>query len=307
MESQTNSMAHRLSAWFISFVCIIPVAHGQELAITGRFVRDSVKIGEVAAYSLAARYPVDLNILFPDSTINTFPFEYQKRTYFPTTTRNGISTDSVVYFYSTFETESVQFLALPVYVVHEKDCTAVYASTDSLFVKLLIGPLPDSVKLHDLTVKETVAFESISTSFGAVVAALLAGILMLIAAGVYVVFGSRIRRHYRLVRLRKNYSKFVEGYTKNLTRLREQASYEMAESTVGMWKKYLENLELTPYTKLTTKETIQLLKDDSIKNSLQLIDRSIYGKQEVRVQAFEGLMDFAQTKYRQKLEEVMHE
>ncbi|MND03453.1 hypothetical protein D3C83_232740 [compost metagenome] len=74
-----------------------------------------------------------------------------------------------------------------------------------------------------------------------------------------------------------------------------------------MWKKYLENLEYQPYTKLTTKETIQLLKDDSIRSSLQHIDRSIYGRQPVEVQAFEGLMDFAEHKYRQKMEEVMHE
>ena len=281
--------------------------YAQDLIVRGRFLGDTIKIGEEAAYTLGATYPDNLNVLFPDSTINTFPFEYKRRAYFHTKTRNGISTDSVVYYYSTFENDSLQYLSLPVYVVHSTDCTAVYAARDSLFLKRLLGGIPDSVKLHDLPLKETVVYENIPTSFGTVVLTLVGGTLLLMAAGVYAVFGKRIRRHYRLVRLRKNYAKFTENYNANLSRLRKEASSEIAESTVGIWKKYLENLEFKPYTKLTTKETSQLLKDDSIRSSLQHIDRSIYGRQAVQVQAFEGLMNFAEHKYRQKLEEVMHE
>lgn len=273
----------------------------------GGFLGDSIKIGEEAAYSLGATYPDNLNVLFPDSTINTFPFEYKRRTYFPTKTRNGISRDSVIYYYSTFETDSLQFLSLPVFVVHTSDCTAVYADRDSLHLKRVLGNIPDSVQLDGIPLKETVAFENIPTSFKTVALSLGGGILLVIVAGVYMIFGKRIHRHYRLTRLRKNYARFIETYSANLSSMRQHATPEVAESTVGMWKRYLENLELRPYTKLTTKETIQLLQDESIRSSLQHIDRSIYGRQAVEVQAFEGLMDFAKHKYRQKLEEVMHE
>lgn len=282
-------------------------AYGQELIVRGGFLGDSIKIGEEAAYSLGATYPDNLNVLFPDSTINTFPFEYKRRTYFPTKTRNGISRDSVIYYYSTFETDSLQFLSLPVFVVHTSDCTAVYADRDSLHLKRVLGNIPDSVQLDGIPLKETVAFENIPTSFKTVALSLGGGILLVIVAGVYMIFGKRIHRHYRLTRLRKNYARFIETYSANLSSMRQHATPEVAESTVGMWKRYLENLELRPYTKLTTKETIQLLQDESIRSSLQHIDRSIYGRQAVEVQAFEGLMDFAKHKYRQKLEEVMHE
>ena len=302
----TNRMTYRFIGWVVFFALATP-GYAQELIVQGRFLGDSIKIGEEAVYTLGASYPVELNVLFPDSTINTFPFEYRGRKYFQTKTRNGISTDSVVYYYSTFETDSLQYLSLPVYVVHPTDCTAVYASRDSLHLKRVLGVIPDSVKLHDLPLKETVAFENIPTSFGTVLLSLVGGTLLLMAAGGYAVFGKRIRRHYRLARLRRNYATFAESFQANLSRLQSQATSEVAESTIGIWKKYLENLELKPYTKLTTKETIQLLKDDSIRNSLQHIDRSIYGRQPVQVQAFEGLMNFAEHKYRQKLEEVMHE
>lgn len=299
-------MTYRLFGFLLVFA-VAGSAYGQELIVRGGFLGDSIKIGEEAAYSLGATYPDNLNVLFPDSTINTFPFEYKRRTYFPTKTRNGISRDSVVYYYSTFETDSLQFLSLPVFVVHTSDCTAVYADRDSLHLKRVLGNIPDSVQLDGIPLKETVAFENIPTSFKTVALSLGGGILLVIVAGVYMIFGKRIHRHYRLTRLRKNYARFIETYSANLSSMRQHATPEVAESTVGMWKRYLENLELRPYTKLTTKETIQLLQDESIRSSLQHIDRSIYGRQAVEVQAFEGLMDFAKHKYRQKLEEVMHE
>ncbi len=272
----------------------------------GRFLADSIRIGEEAVYILGATYPPDVDVLFPDSTINTFPFEFARREYFPTVTRNGVSRDSVVYYYRTFEPDSVQVLSLPVYVVNERDCTAVYARTDSLILKRALI-LPDTARLDAVTLKETIAFERIETSFGRVLAAGITGLLMLLAAGAYALFGKSIRRHYRMRKLRNNFARFVETYTSNLSRLRESASPDVAESTVSLWKKYLERLELMPYTKLTTKETIQLIRDDSIRKSLQSIDRSIYGNQTVDVAPFEGLMDFARNKYQRKMEEVMHE
>lgn len=300
-------MTYRLLQVLVTFFLFAGTAPAQELIVRGKFLGDTVRIGEEAVYTLGASYPTHLNVLFPDSTINTFPFEYKRRDWFPTRTRDGVSTDSVVYYYTTFEPDSLQRLSLPVYVVHASDCTAVYAAPDSLYLKSILGTIPDSVKLHDLLLKETVAYEDIPTPFGKVLMAFVAGTVLITGAGVYAMFGKRLQRHYRLRRLRKNYSKFVEDYNANLTRLRTEASSEVAEATVGMWKKYLENLEFKPYTKLTTKETMQLLKDESIRKNLQHIDRSIYGRQAVPVQAFEGLMDFAQHKYRQKLEEVMHE
>jgi hypothetical protein len=300
-------MTHRFFVAFFFFIFIIQATHAQQLIVRGRFLADSVKIGGVTGYALSAQYPSELNILFPDSTTNTFPFEYDHRSYFATRTKNGISTDSVVYYFSTFEPDSIQLLSLPVYVVHQMDCTAVYTTPDSLRLRAMIGAIPDSVALHDLPLVETVTYETIPTSFNAVVIALVLGMLMLLVSAGYAIFGKKIMRHYRLNRLRKNHQKFLQGYSLNLSRLRDDASSIMAESTVGMWKKYLENLELTPYTKLTTKETIQLLKDESIKTSLQTIDRSIYGNQAVKVSAFEGLREFADTKFRKKLQEVMNE
>ncbi|MFO7257673.1 MAG: hypothetical protein DIU61_008265 [Bacteroidota bacterium] len=299
-------MTLRIALLSVAVSLAWPAIAQEEPQVRGRFLTDSIRIGEEAVYVLGATYPQNIDVLFPDSSINTFPFEYARREYFPTVTRNGVSRDSVVYYYRTFEPDSVQTLALPVFVVHERDCTAVYADADSLFLKRILV-LPDTARLDAVALKETIAFERIPTSFGWVVASAIAGVVMLLAAGGYAVFGKTIRRHYRMRKLRNNFARFMESYTSNLSRLRESASPEVAESTVSLWKKYLEKLELRPYTKLTTKETIQLIRDDSIRQSLQSIDRSIYGGQTVDVKPFEGLMDFARDKFERKMEEVMHE
>ena len=192
-------------------------------------------------------------------------------------------------------------------MLHLEDCTTVYTVPDSLVLKSVLGTIPDSLAFHDIPMKETTAFIPIPTSFNYVVISLATGFLFLIAAIVYGLFGGRIRRHYRISRLKKNHTRFLDGYSRNLEQLSHDSSTALAEATVGMWKKYLENLELTPYTKLTTRETISLLKDEAIGTSLRHIDRSIYGNQSVSVHPFEGLKDFAQTKFHKKLEEVMHE
>jgi len=83
-----------------------------------------------------------LNILFPDSTFSFAPFELQKKIYFPTSTKNGISRDSVIYYLATYEVDSIQTLKLPVYVVNPMDCTAVFSNTDSVFFQNLVKAIP---------------------------------------------------------------------------------------------------------------------------------------------------------------------
>src|SRR5688500_9661894 len=95
----------------------------QDVTVRGGFFLDSLKIGDQTGFYLTAKYPSNLNIIFPDSTYNFSPFEYERKRYFPTQTTKGESYDSVVYFLSTFEVDSVQTLSLPVFQLNPQDCT----------------------------------------------------------------------------------------------------------------------------------------------------------------------------------------
>lgn len=299
-------MIRIITSWII-VLSIHNIVPAQEIKVHGKFVQDSVKIGEDAAYYLSARYPSELNILFPDSTISFFPFEFHSKKYFPTHTNQGISYDSVVYHLRTFETDTIQVLSLPVYVIHASDCTSVYATPDSIALKALIKNLPDSISLQDLPLKETIAFEPIPTKFNYIILSFIAGVLFLIAGTIWILFGKKIRRHYLIKKLQRNHTRFLEEFNGNISKLQTKPIVTVAESTAVLWKKYLENLESKPYTKLTTKEIVSLIQNEEVKKSLRSIDRAIYGNQDLATQSFEGLKKFAELEFRKKMEEVMNE
>ena len=99
----------------------IQSAAAQDVKVSGGFLSDSLKIGERTAFYLSARYKSDLTVLFPDSTFQFTPFEFQNKVYFPTRTEQGISHDSAVYYLTTFEVDRVQYLDLPLYVILPQD------------------------------------------------------------------------------------------------------------------------------------------------------------------------------------------
>ena len=59
-----------------------------------------------------------------------------------------------------------------------------------------------------------------------------------------------------------------------------------------------------PYTKLTTRETMQLEKNESLGKNLQAIDGAIYGHNTRIVESLEHLKAFADQRFVQKVEEV---
>src|SRR6478735_9136687 len=81
----------------IFYILIFSAVCAQEVKVEAGFAGDSVKIGKPIEFYLSAHYPENLNLLFPDSTFSFAPFELQKKIYFPTQSKNGVSKDSVVY------------------------------------------------------------------------------------------------------------------------------------------------------------------------------------------------------------------
>ena len=61
---------------------------------------------------------------------------------------------------------------------------------------------------------------------------------------------------------------------------------------LSLWKKYMENLEARPYTKLTTRETIQLENNDVLGRNLHAIDGAIYGHDTSVIESLENLKQF---------------
>ena len=272
---------------------------GQEIKPRGYFATDSIKIGQVVDYTMILEYPRGMEVLFPDSTFNFAPFEYIDRGYQSTESNQSHSLDSVVYRLSTFELDSVQSLTLPVYVMLNGDSTAIYTPTDSVLLKFVITADSDSLEIQN-----TAQFQNVSKAFNypyLLIALAILGVLLVL---VLIFFGAEIRKRLKLFRMRKAHERFLARFGKLQQNGFQQA--KQAETLVGFWKKYLEQLEGMPYTKLTTKEIVTIEDNQEFRDTLSNLDLNIYGHFQPNDihDLSDRLKQFGEDRYQQKVEEI---
>lgn len=297
----------RGKAYFVNICFLLPSClFAQEIQVRGGFLSDSLKIGEETAYYLSVHYPSNLTILFPDSTHAFKPFEYQRKKYFLTETTNGISADSALYYLTTFEVDRVQYLDLPVYVVQQKDCTVTRTQRDSVLITQFVAQVPDSLTTDRLPLKMNTAYQKVFLNFNfwLMVILLVAAVTAIVL--VWVIFGKKIGKYFKSRRLKKNHLQFHQTYNTFLAELKAAFSIPTTESALSVWKKYMEQLESKPYTKLTTRETFILVKEPSLSEHLSRIDKAIYGHNTTVLESLENLRSFADQKFSRKMKEVQH-
>jgi len=295
-------------AVFYLFFFLFPyfVSAQEEVKVRGGFLTDSLKIGEETAFYLTARYPSNLTVLFPDSTHAFAPFEYLRKDYFPTETAGGISVDSALYYLTTFEIDRVQFLRLPLYVAQAGDCTIFRSGADSVLVTQLVAQVPDTVSADQLPLRMNTSYEDVEYDFNFWLMVIIVAVVIALVVIGWLLFGKRIRRYFKTRRLQKNHALFLERYNTLIAQLRSTFSTLTTESALAAWKKYMEQLESRPYTKLTTRETLRLVKDPALTEPLSRIDRAIYGHDTTVVDSLENLKKFANQQYHRKMKEVQH-
>lgn len=286
---------------FISSVCI-----SQEIQVKGHFEGDTVKLGQPIEFHLTATYPRSVQVLFPDSTFSFAPFEFQKKKFFTTKTENGISYDSVIYTLSTYEIDSLQRLSLPVFKLQKKDCVVFYSETDTVFFKKLVNAVPDSLAINQLPLKTNTAYSPVSWLLNYPLALIIGGSLLLIALIVWIIFGKRIRKYFTVKQLTRSHAAFMNRFEQSVEKVKSSFSPELAESSVLIWKKYMEELSAKPYTKYTSRE-IRETENDELGQTLHSVDRMVYGRiYPETFDSFQQLKDFTQNRFNQKIEEVKH-
>ncbi len=277
----------------------------QEVRVEGRFLEDSIKIGVAFPYSLSASYPTIKTIVFPDSTFSFDPFEIDHKKYFPTKSTSGTSYDSVVYFLTSFEIDSVQALRLPVFIVEGHDSTAIYAEKDSVFLKHLVAQVPDSVSIEKLPLKTNTAYQTVKWLLNYPVLLIAGGVLLLTILLVWIIFRKRIKQYFVLRKLKKNHQKFLRDFQLAVERLQSGYSTQQAEATLLLWKEYMERLLASPITKYTSKEIFNLVKDKSLADALRQIDKTIYREsKELKTEPLIELQRFTEEQFTNKVHQV---
>lgn len=278
----------------------------QEIKVEGGFLSDSLKIGELTAYYLSARYPSAMTILFPDSTDSFASFEYQNKEYFLTETTEGISADSAVYYLTTFEVDRIQYLDLPVYVANASDCTIMKTQRDSILITQLVPHVPDSLSVEKLPLLMNTAYQKVFLNFNFWVMVIAVGAVLVSATLIWVFFGKKIKKYFLARRMQKKHAQFIQTYNSFLTQLQTAFSTLTTESALYVWKKYMEQLESKPYTKLTTRETLKLVKEPALSEHLSRIDQAIYGHNTFVIESLQNLKSFANQQFIRKMKEVKH-
>ena len=236
----------------------------------GKFRTDSVELGRPFDYALSYHHAPSAEVFFPDTTYNFYPFEIVRRNYFPTITTNGNSLDSVVYTLVTFDISKTQKLNLPIYVLSKRDCTAIFALPDSVFLKEMIQTKVDSLALRidtkQISLRQQLNYPQIL--------AYLFGFFGLIGL-VYAFFGRVIRKQYQLFLFGRKHKDFVANYKKIIRTTLDDVNIGKA---IVLWKKHLEWLEKRPYSSYTSKEIIvRLPNNERLEEALREVDTAIYG------------------------------
>lgn len=241
----------------------------------GQFLKDSIKVGERIPYTLSMTYPSNWQVVFPDSLYDFSPFEYEDRTYFPTRSSDTLSTDSAVYYFSTFELEEIQKLRLAVRIKRGRlDFEELFTAEDEITLVPLLIQMPDSLNFIQNT-----QFGSVATrvNYPYLLFALVA--LLVIGAVLYSIYGDRVQRWWHIRKLEKSHQIFLADFDKGMEQLLQFQAAEPTERQLAFWKRYMETLLQRPVAKWTTKEIIKHFPDWQLEHEMKTIDRSIYAMQ----------------------------
>lgn len=233
---------------------------------------DSIKIGKPVQYALSFRHKPDLEVFFPNTHYDFHPFEIINREFFTTQTDSRGSLDSVIYTLISFDVSPIQKLNLPVYVLHRRDCTAVYGKPDSVFLKTLIRSVPDTLSMQTNT---RIIPLTQQTNYPLILLWIVG--LLIVSVIIYWFFGQAIELQLKLFQLRRRHADFNRTYQRLGRSISKLSGVANVEKALILWKKYIERLSRKPYSSFTTKEILLSIPDNELAEALREIDMTIYG------------------------------
>lgn len=299
MRNVSVSQLFLLFGLFMSAGCL--QLQGQEIKIRSGFIEDSLGVGEPVRYWTTASYPAKMEVILPDSSYDFSPFELVERGFTPTEAVGEMARDSAVYTLQSFEIDLVQYLSVNALVLEGADTLTIASDLDSIYFTELAPAVTDSTQL-----KINLAYRDVDGLFNYPLWSFIALGIFVLMLLTLLIFGRRIAKNFRMKKLRREYQQFSYKIGLHINKLKEQPEPLLAEEALSDWKKYLERLEKIPYSKYTTKEILAYDNNQEIKDSLKIIDRTVYGKIEQAevFKSFQDIEDFTQHRYTMALDRI---
>ncbi len=238
------------------------------------FLTDTLLLGKPVPVALSFEYPKHWQVVFPDTAYPYSPFEWHRKDFFPTQTQGSISKDSAIFWLKSFEIEPVQKLRLPAFYIQPNgDSVSIFSNVDSIFLKQYIH----STRLDTIPLKANTQYASLPTkpNFHAWVLGLITSFFIL--AIIWLFLGDWIRKQIMLFNLKRKQIVFEDAFEKEMLKIRTRKQLKDIEKAFILWKKHLEQIEEEPYSSFTSSEIVEVLQIEKLAESLQNIDRAIYG------------------------------
>jgi hypothetical protein len=259
------------------FSCFLPSAFAQKDSLFQpklQFLEDTLFLGKPTPVALSFKYPKEWQVVFADTNFKYFPFELDKKIFFTTQTDSLYSLDSAIYLLRSFEIEKVQRLRLPIYKIKPQgDSTIFFSNTDSIFFQELIR----SNALDTLALKADTEMVLLAEKFNI---HLWVFVLMSSIFGlgiIWIFFGDWIKKQIILLNLKQKHIRFEENFSREINKIKSRKRIKDIELALLLWKKHLEQIEEKPFSSYTTREIVEVLPIDRLGDSLQNIDKAIYG------------------------------
>ena len=191
---------------------------------------------------------------------------------------------------------------IPVFQFTAKDSTEWLSNRAYVQVaQTFKGPLPDKPVFENQTsplpIPQFINYPYAIIGFGVVV-------LIILAINFF--FNRPIQRFVYLFIEKRRHDTYLRQFEKINSQLNSQLSVANMERLLNLWKKYLQRVDAKPYTTYTSIEMFKVLPDKVLKETLQDIDRWIYGGMEMKdLQAHvEYIRQISLQLYHQKRERI---
>lgn len=261
-------------------------------------MQDSAKLGERVAYVLKSSYPKEKNIVFADSTFDFSPFVLLEKKSYISSTDEGLTLDSAIYFVSNFSLEPQASLAVPVYEVLKYDSLKYYPEEASINLNLTIAEIPQEPIFQPNNV-----YQPIAKGFNYPLAIGIVIGLGILAGATLFFFGQHIRYRWQVWLEKKRFKRFSKNWERAQSVFASQPTMENADELLGLWKAYMEHLNQKPFRDWTTTEIADFLENKEIIKDFRAIEMIIYAgkKGEDLPQACSNLLNICTHSYQQKI------
>tara|TARA_A100001011_G_scaffold55581_1_gene54396 strand:- start:1328 stop:2191 length:864 start_codon:yes stop_codon:yes gene_type:complete len=241
--------------------------YSQDIKYKTYFLDKEVKLGDSIKLISIINYPIEIELIQPDSTYDFSPFNFIGKKIFQSKFKKDIVYDSTIYYLRTFEVDSIQSLNLNSYIL--KDSLKISSKPDTIYFQSLVNNVDENVK-NNFTLNNIL---SIFNTYK--ILSFLSFIILTIFI-LYITFRKKIKQYLKRRRLIKNLNDFINNYEILEKSMNKNNDKKTLEKIILYWKRYMETISTFPYSTSTTKEILNFNKDDKLEKTLVDIDRVLY-------------------------------